>query len=149
MIKQVTDPNGNKHLIEVDKDLEWLAPFLSEAKKAGIPVWRIDRIVGYFVPEGKVEAQHAALNKEGNSKAVITILKKRQVLVGRDGMIMLDGYSDADQGSNYEFTLNSLAHELSHLVEWDHTADRLIIESKLMVRFAKLAKRRGYTGYDG
>ena len=150
MIKTVLDPNGNKHKIEIDKDLEWLAPYLSEAKKAGIPVWRLDRIVGYFVPEGKVEVQHAATWKDGHSKAAITLLKKRQTLIGNnDGTIRPNGYTEADKGANFEFTLNSFAHELAHLVIWEHSVERFIVESKLMVRFARLAKRRGYKGYDG
>jgi len=149
MIKRVKDLNGLNHSIDIDKDLEWLAPYIMEAKRAGVPIWRIEKIVGYYVPLDKVENQHAAIIKDGNKKATITILKKRQVYSSDNGVAYASGYEDAHKKYHFEFTLNSLAHELSHIVYWEHNADRFIEEARLFKRFASLSKRLGYKGYKG
>jgi hypothetical protein len=154
MLKTVIDQNGKHHEIKIDDALAWLYPYLIEAKKAGIPVWRVKKIVGYYVPTNKTEAQQAQTSKSFkkrnfSSKVTITILKKRQVLIAKKSNgIKVIGYEKANHGYAFESTLNSLAHEFSHLVIWKHSADRFILECKLMIRFAKLAKKQGYKGFS-
>jgi transcriptional antiterminator len=157
MLRTVIDRNGKHHDIKIDDDMAWLEPYLMEAGKTGIPIWRVEKIVGYYVPKNKTEAQYAQTSKRIGKKskrtaikATITLLKKRQVLIAKQNNgIKVVGYEDTDRGHHFESTLNSLAHELSHLIIWKHTADRFILESKLMVRFAKLAKKKGYKGFNG
>ena len=148
MIKRVTDDSGRTHEIEIDDDLCYLAPYLMASKKIGIPIWRISKLHGYSVPIDKMEQQQAAIIKDANKKVVITILKKRQIMKKTKGKIEVCGYDDADTGFHFENTLDSFAHELAHVLNWQHNQDRFILEKKLQLAFARLAKKRGYQGYD-
>ena len=40
--------------------------------------------------------------------------------------------------------LATLAHELTHLHEWEHTPKRQILESKILIRFMELIEDQGY-----
>jgi len=150
MIKAIRHPNGTKNEIQIDSDLDWLAPYLTKAIKYGVPVWRIGAIKGYFVPSDKQERQMAATIKgAGNSKAVITILKWHQEWRRcKDGRYEVSGWHSADFKHYFECTLESLAHELTHLVHWKHSADRYILEKRIQLGFSRMAKKRGYIGYD-
>lgn len=148
MVKVIIDPNGNKHEIVIDDDLAFLAPYITPAKRLGVPVWRIREIKGYFVQPGKLEQQSAATLKDANKKLVVTILKKHQVWTSKNGKFEVSHYLEADKSYFFEFSLDSFAHELSHLTHWDHTADRMVLEKKIAYSFACLARKRGYTGYD-
>lgn len=39
--------------------------------------------------------------------------------------------------------LDSLAHELAHVVHWDHTPQHLALQSDILKRFAVIAEREG------
>lgn len=146
MKKEIRDPNGNRHVVKIDKDLAFLAPYLTVARKMGLPVWRVRRIKGYSVPSDKTERQYAAMLKDSqspNKKVTITILKWLQ------SDTRVSGYEAADDPGRIEHTLNCFAHELTHLVHWDHGPDRFILEKRLQKSFAYLAKKRGYEGYRG
>jgi hypothetical protein len=146
MNREVRDPNGNRHSIKVDDDLSFLIPYLFVAKKLGVPVWRISRIKGYSVPYEKSERQLAATIRDvdaPNKKVTITLLKWHQ------NDLRASGYESATESNQFENTLDTFAHELTHLVHWEHTADRYIFEKKLQKSFAFTAKRLGYQGYKG
>jgi len=147
MIKHVKDDSGRTHEIEIDDDFYYLSPYILAAKKLGVPVWRISRIIGYKVSLDKMERQQASITQESNKKVTISILKECQILRKKKGKIEAYDWDYADAGSNFENTLNSLAHEISHLGYWEHSADRFICETKLMVSFSRLAKKLGYMGY--
>lgn len=148
MIKTVTDPNNRKCKIEISDDMIWCIPFLSKAKILGIPIWRIERIKSHNVPLSKEEQVKAHIHKNtDNHKFEISVVLYSHVKI-KTGKYTYKkvGYVDLFE-NHFEEVLNSLAHELSHCVEWEHTADRFILESKLMLSFSKLAKKIGYQGY--
>lgn len=150
MIKIITDTNGNKHEIYIDDDLAFLAPYLTVAKKVGIPVWRVKEIKGYYVQPDKIERQAAAAirsDESPNKKLIITILKHSQLLQSKRGRFEVIGYSPPDDPSRFEDILDTLAHELAHVVHWEHTADRYVLEKKIQLAFSYRARRRGYRGY--
>ena len=150
MIKVVRDPQGNRHEIVLDDDLVWLLPYLMASRKFGVPVWRIREIKGYYVPEGKAEAQAAqTILHAGTSRYVITILKFHQSIMGDGETLRVTGYLEASEGFMFEGTLQTLAHELAHLVHWEHTPDRFVLETRILAGYARLAKRLGYRGYEG
>ena len=150
MIKSIRDLNGNEHEVVIDDDLAWLVPYLVLARKLGVPIWRVREIKGYYVASHKMEQQSAATLRDvdqPNKKAVITILKKHQVWSIKNGKFEVSRYVEADKSYFFECTLDSLAHELSHIIFWNHTADRFVLEKKLLYSFSQLARRRGYHGY--
>lgn len=147
MIKDVKDPKGNNHSICIDDELSWLSPYITRAQSLGVPVWRIRKIMGYSVPKGKQERQWGATVKDANKKVTITLLKYvQQWRTRRDGKFEVQRWRDASK-HYFEETLDVFAHELSHLLVWEHTADRYVAEKKLQASFARLAKQRGYRGY--
>lgn len=149
MILEVKDNNGNLHKISISKSLEWTKPYVLKAKTLGVPIWRIKKIKAYYVPENKLEQQHAQIAKSSpTAKYTITLLSQLQIkkTVG-NGMFQVDGYADISEGIGFEKTLHSLAHEVSHLVHWDHDCNRLIEEARLFYSFTKLAQKIGYKGY--
>lgn len=149
MQKTVTDNNNKKHVIRIDKDLDFLAAYLSKAKSLGVPVWRLKAIKGYTVPHGKTEHQLGATNRyQSSSKLTITI-RKYHKWRPRDGKYETQSWHNNDTSHVFEFTLDVFAHELTHLTYWTHTPDRMIFEKKLQLAFARLAKKRGYKGYVG
>lgn len=151
MIKTVLDLNGNRHETTIDDELAWLAPYFTLAHKLGIPTWRVREIKGYYVALGKMEQQEAATLRDGdqpNKKVTITILKKHQIWARKNGKFEVSHYVEADKSYFFEHTLDSLAHELSHIVHWNHTADRFVLEKKVLYSFSQLARKRGYKGYD-
>ena len=148
-MKTVTDPQGHKHVIHIDPDLSWLSPYIGAAKNCGIPVWRIRHIRGYWVPEDRQERQYASTIRRGNSKLTIMMLKWHQKYRKRsNGKFEVSHWVYADYKHLFEHTLDAFAHELAHLVHWEHTADRFILEKRVALAFARLAKKRGYRGYD-
>jgi len=142
--------NGRKYKIKLDDDLAWFGPYLTCAARLGLPVYRISEVVGYYVPEHKQERQLAAIYLLSNGKYKITIVKWRQQWrrTKKGDTFEVSGWIRCDQKHYFESTLESLAHEISHLIYWEHNADRWILEKKIALAFAKLAKKRGYRGYD-
>lgn len=150
MIKVVTDNNGNRHEICIADDLAFLAPYITAAKRLGIPVWRIREIKGYYVPSDRIERQEAATirdNEAPNKKLVMTMLTHHQEWTNKKGKFEVLKYNDLDTPGYFEMALDTFAHELTHLVHWDHSPDRYILEKKLQAAFAYVARKRGYKGY--
>ena len=149
MIKTI-NYKGKKYKIKIDEDLAWFAPYLTKAARLGLPIYRIKEVVGYYVPETKQERQLAAIHDLGHGKYKITIVKWRQQWkrTRKGSSFEVSGWVRCDQQHYFESTIESLAHEISHMLHWEHTADRWILEKKIALAFAKLAKKRGYKGYD-
>jgi hypothetical protein len=144
----IKDPQGNRNRLEIDDDMSWMIPYLMVAKRKGVPIWRIGQIKGYVIPEGKAEGQQAQIFiNENGKKYTITMLKQKQVMGGDGRRQKVVAYQDIEDAYAFEDTLLTLAHELMHLVEWNHTADHLILTAKLFLAFARFAKKQGYEGY--
>lgn len=148
MVKFVKDPSGKKYRIKIDEDFEWLWPFFLKAKKL-VPIWRVKRIKGYYVPIQGVERQSASITPVGKRFKIMLLSYFQRLTKSGKNTFKVEAWYSHQTGSYYESTLNSLAHELSHIVHWEHTADRLILEKRIDLMFSRLAKKMGYEGYRG
>lgn len=124
-------------------------PYFMYAKKIGTPIWRVAVITGYLVPKGYEHHQEAAIISMGNHRFKINIRKRKGLYqkIQNEGECV-ESWMGRRCGHYFETALESLAHELSHILFWSHDAGRWEYEKKIELSFARLAKRRGYRGYD-
>lgn len=137
-----------KHKIKLSTHFNWMFPYIKLAWEMGIPIHKLKSISGYSTPPSRLDKVWGwtHYNKDGTFR--IRIMDQFQVLrKDKKKRIYVAGYLDHDYKWKFEFTLNTLAHELTHLIYYDHSPERFILEQKLMIRFAKLAKKLGYKGY--
>ena len=147
----ILNPKKQKHIIHLSDNLSFLKPYILHSRRLGIPIWKIKKIVGYFVSkENGTEQQKAQITRDFNAKQyTISLLTRYQSIVKNksNNKLEMTGYLNVPSSYLYEVTLDNLAHELSHLIEWDHTNDRYILEKRLSFSFAYLARNLGYKGY--
>lgn len=149
IIKTVTDRRGSSHEVKIDEDLLWLWPYFMYAKRLEIPIWRVAVITGYTVPTGCERHQEAAIISMDNNKFKINLRKRKGLWkhIQREGDPVED-WMGQRCSSFLESALEALAHELSHVVFWEHDSERWELEKRIELSFARLAKRRGYRGYE-
>lgn len=153
MVNKTVKDAGKSYKVSLDNDLAFLWPYVLQSKKFGVPVWKIKKIVGYWVPPDKVENQSAQIIKPHHAKKyTITLLKKFQdhAVVSHDDKSkrVITSYTHIKDVKNFEETLHSLAHELAHIVHWHHTPEHLIFTARLFLSFTRKARQVGYKGYD-
>jgi hypothetical protein len=147
LIRKIVKHKNIKHIIQIDSYLEWLWPYVKLSQKLGIPIHSIKKIKGYYVQANKLERQMAQCACY-LGRFTITLLRLRQeYIMTKKGNFKVEGWSDCAVDHYKDDTLQSLAHELSHTIHWKHNAERLILEMKLMLVFARYAKRTGYEEY--
>jgi len=151
--KYVKDAKGKSYKITLDNDLEFLWPYIMQAKKLGVPIWNIRKVVGYWVSPEKIENQRAQIIKPHHAKKyTITLLKKIQnhtvISYNDKSKEVVTSYTDALDVVGLEDTLHSFAHEIAHIVHWYHTPEHLILTARLFLSFVRKAKQRGYKGYE-
>jgi hypothetical protein len=141
---------GQQYTIKIHNVFKWLIPYIKKARQLGVPIWEIDRIDGYFVPKNRLEQQSASCNRNVKLRFRIMLLTKyqNQKSIG-NGKFIISGWSNHKSKSNFESTIDFLAHELAHVVHWEHTEDRYILEKQLQLSFARLSKKMGYKGFRG
>lgn len=118
--------------IKYTKNVSWLEEFVLCVDDI-IPIENIKRIKGYKVALGLNETKDAAIHV-ANSKAdkfYITIKLYDQELVENELKHI------PMQTSRI---LDSLSHELAHLVHWEHTPEHFKLQAQIMHRFYKILK---------
>lgn len=122
------------------KDIQWLGPFLRLAKGL-VPIHRIREIRTARTPLDKIEHSVATCGKlpGGFYRIVIKTHYQRQKAIG-EGRFVHSGYARHSK----LFVLDSLAHELAHVKHWEHTPQHLVLQSKLLLRFARELERQGF-----
>lgn len=116
------------------KNVAWLEDYVNSVSDL-VPIEQIKRIVGYKVKLGLKENQEALIrvaNTKG-TKFIISIKLYEQGLVkGKLKHIPL----------TYSYILDGLAHEISHLLEWEHCAAHLKLQAQILKRFATVMKKK-------
>ena len=114
-----------------DKNLSFLKPFLKGISKI-VPIYNVGHIKSYRVAKGLTERGQASIVKHSYKNYTINL--KTQALVNK---------GKEHQYETLEQILLDLAHELSHLLEWDHTSKHFKIQSKIMLHFARKLRKNG------
>ena len=125
--------NGG-NLPTYSKNLIWLEPFVN-AVKHKIPLEKLKSIKGYRIP----------MSKEERSSGMCTALR------GFYSITLLTHVQDRDTKTSKKFyrtktiedLLATLAHELTHLVEWEHTAEFAKLYGYILEELEFLIFKRG------
>lgn len=119
--------------MKLSRNMEWSLPFL-EAAADLVPLHTVSVVRGYSVPVGKEPTTEGAITHYTDGSITITV--------------MLTGYTVSKDtgermGASFEVALLTLAHELAHLVHWEHTPEHLLLTARLLQRFARVARQEG------
>lgn len=111
--------------------MQWLAPYLTVVPKI-VPLRKLKKVYGYKTAQGK-RTQTLGMchrfEKNGHYAIGVNIgaYKKDQSI----GTI-----------------LQTLTHELAHMVHWEHTPEHAALEATIYKRFAKRAKALGVKDFS-
>lgn len=111
------------------KSLEWMVPFVYSVEHL-VPLHKLKAIRGYSVKNGKEEQAYGSIIRRSryytiNLKTTINEVK------------------NVKRKPKPEFVARSLevlAHELSHLVVWEHTSEHFALQAIILYEFAKVLK---------
>jgi hypothetical protein len=104
-------------------NVKWLEPFFNSAKGL-VPLEKVKYVKGYKVVDKNARNFGGLLRK--NYKSYNITLKI---------------FDANDREEFIAVILDTLAHELAHVVHWEHTPDHLKLQAKILVRFATVAKQ--------
>ena len=121
---------------KIDKNLFFLKPFLKGISKI-VPIRNVGHIKSYRVAKGLTERGQASIIKHSYKNYTINLKTQALVNKGREHK-----YETLEQ------ILLDLAHELSHLLEWEHTGRHFRIQSKIMLHFAKKLRKLNITDHS-
>lgn len=122
-------------MIKYTKNVLWLKEYVDSVSDI-VPIENIKRIKGYKVALGMGETQDAAIHVANNrgDKFNITIKLYDQIL--KDGKLV-------HQPVHLARALDSLAHEISHCLEFEHTRQHYLLQLRIMKRFDRVMKKHG------
>jgi hypothetical protein len=116
----------NKYNIKYSRDLIWLKPFVEALNISDIlPLEKLKSIKGYRVTKGL----------DSQSYGSIITSNKRKYSINLETQI----YSKKSQeykDKSCEEILLTLAHELAHLVHWEHTPGHFRLEASILYYFS-------------
>lgn len=117
--------------IKYSKNALWLKPYVDSVSDL-IPLNKIYRIKGYQVRVGCEEKKQGMASQITKTKHVITIR-------------MWDLTEDRKKHRRrlYYHVLETVAHELSHLVYWEHTASHFRLTAQVLIRFSDIIEQQG------
>lgn len=119
-------------LPKLSRDLRWLHPYI-EAVEGLIDVARINEIKS--VKFRTALPDHDAIIEDLGKRGFKIIVRPYQPIENRLPISKLD----------QDTILQNLAHEFSHIGVWEeHDPKRVILQAKILARFAKKLKQLGY-----
>jgi hypothetical protein len=111
-------------MVTYSKNAEWARPYV-ESVRFLVPLNKLRAVKGYVIAAGLSSSQEAAIIKKGNRYTITIKLEN-------DGKTL-----------HLEDLFVALAHELAHLVEWEHTPAHLRLMAEVLQVFANTAKVEG------
>jgi len=112
------------------KGTGFLEPYVNSAKTV-VPLKKLVRLRAYKVPLTKTIQTDGWCNHLGNGKYEISLR-----LWGRNNR------STRHETIFWEEALHSLAHELAHLKEWDHTPEHYELQARIMLKFTRILREQ-------
>ena len=111
----------------------WLIPFVESVKDL-IPTKKLTGLKGYKVSPKKFAAQYGACLQDYDGTFIINMRLYRYDEVTKKHVTMYQGH-----------LLETFAHELAHMVIWEHNAEHMRYTGKILQRFAKVLKKQKIT----
>jgi hypothetical protein len=118
--------------IKFSKNALWLRPYLKQVKDI-IPLDKIVSIKGYRVRKGLEECLDGSTHKY-RGKYFINIR-----------LWNLNDGGTVHRRGRYEQIVHVLAHELAHIIHFEHPPDHFRLTGRIMMRFARVMSKEGIT----
>lgn len=118
-----------KHDIKYSEQVLWLKPFVEEVKNI-VPLYKLKSIKGYKVQRNKQEQSYGSLIKKDINNYTMNIKASSY-----------DKRAKKYMDSSMSIILDTLAHELSHLIYWDHDWKHFNLQTKILAKFVKILKK--------
>ena len=117
--------------MKITKNMLWCDPFIKSVKDL-IPLEKLVKVSGYIVPFGKEAINDGSLYKTGNRYTL---------------QVRLNYCRKPTKKAHYERCplpgiLDTLAHELAHIQEWEHSVEHMKLQYRIMQRFANVIKKK-------
>jgi hypothetical protein len=114
--------------------VKWLEPFI-ESVSSLIPLERLKRVIGYKVRARLSTTQQAQIIKHLPNGIIVITLR----------IAKWNHTTNKHEKECIGTILEALAHELSHVLFWEHTPEHFELQSKIQIKFAKVLKKQGIT----
>lgn len=117
--------------VKLSKNLDWLFPFLVSVEHL-VPLHKLKNIRSYSVKNGLEEQAYGSIVRSRNNKSFSINLKTT-----------INERKNKRKEPKPEFVariLETLAHELSHLVVWEHTSEHFALQAVILYEFAQVLK---------
>jgi hypothetical protein len=111
--------------LKIQNNIKWVSPFIDSVKDI-IPLHKVKRITGYKVPMYKEEIAYASITRVSTRTYNINLRLTN---------------NDTQKSVFLASFLDSLAHELAHLVYWKHDHRHFALQVKVLSRFSKVLKK--------
>jgi hypothetical protein len=135
---------SNEQTFKIHKKLEWLTEYINASVEfIGEENFKKLKSVTYYkIPNTKLSHQYACIwDREGIYEIMICLTANRIAKI-KDKYYMRVS----------EFTkitlLNHLAHEIAHIVHWEHTPEHKILENEICSKFMHMLSQTGYKNED-
>lgn len=116
-------------MTKIQKNLEWLRLYLDSVKDL-ISLKHLTSVKGFKVPLHKQENVHGSILRIGPWYNITL-------------RTTLNNYNTNKQNNTYIATiLETLAHELAHMQNWEHTPEHFLLQAKILSRFAIVLKKQ-------
>ena len=120
--------------MKYSKNMLWAETYVLAASRL-VDVSKIEKIVGYALKPGQVPRQAAVCIKSSRSRHTIRV--------------RLTSDHDTNKSILVEDALVALAHELAHLVVWEHKPKHLELTARILAKFARVARAQGVKDTSG
>lgn len=129
--------------IKISKELEWIRPYLKKVNHLA-PIGRVPKIIAVKASKDKLHNFTALICGDDNSEEIYYI--SMYLYVYRTKRIK----PFARQKSIYSKIglLECLAHELSHLIHWEHTVEHKRLENRICNIFMAQLGKAGYVSEE-
>jgi hypothetical protein len=124
-------------LMKISKPLEWVRPYVEHVADI-VPVHCLEKIIGISPRKDKISANIARYVKTDTGRHYISMNTFAWVNVS-----LVPLKRERTEWTKVEL-LEHLAHELAHIVHWEHDAHHFHLQAEIMVRFAKMLKSTDY-----
>lgn len=133
--------------IKISPELEWVEPYLKRASKI-VPVEQLEKIIAVKPRLDQIQHCHAQLVTETDTNT--NAVKRRYISMN---LYYVKSHKlEPLQRKKVPFSkidlLETLSHELAHLVEIKHTPEHKKLESKICTIFMTMLKRTGYVSEE-
>lgn len=127
-------------MIKLSKNLEWFRPYIDKVGHL-VPIEGLEKIISIKPRKNQIKKHHAQLvevKENGKVRRYISLnlYSWRLASINPTERKILT-FSKVD-------LLEYLAHELAHLVDWNHTPEHKTLEAKIKIVFMKHLKSTGY-----